>query len=99
MRQFGPLLLFVLITILSSVMSGDIFSSSGSTYPYSLQRTYQFREELISFRLNQIYYVSPHTMRDFRFDGRLKFELDQKVENDILRTLERQCNTAKQRRQ
>lgn len=38
-------------------------------------------------------------MRDFRFDNQLKVQLDQRVEQDTLRTLERQCNTAKQKRQ
>lgn len=34
-------------------------------------------------------------MRDFRYDERLKMQLDHKVEEDTLRTLERQCNAAK----
>ena len=81
------------------MFSGGIFESNGSSYHYSLQRTYQFREELVSYRLSQIYYVSPHTLRDFRFDGRLKYQLDEKVERDVLQSLEKQCNMAKQRRQ
>ena len=68
LRQFGPLLLFVLITVLSSVLSGGLFDAGGASYPYSFQRTYQYREELVTYRLNQIYYVSPYTMRDFKFD-------------------------------
>lgn len=38
------------------------------------------------------------TYRDFRYDEKLKFQLDVKVEEDTLRTLERQCNAAKQKR-
>ena len=85
----GPILLFLFMALMSSVLSGGLFESTGASYPYSLQRTYQFREELVSYRLNQIYYVSPYTARDFRYDGKLKYELDAKVENDTLRTLER----------
>ena len=69
----------------------NIFDAGGASYPYSLQRTYQFREEMVTYRLNQIYYVSPYTARDFRYDVKLKVELDSKVETDTLRTLERQC--------
>ena len=74
---------------MSSVLSGSLFDAGGASYPYSLQRTYQFREELVTYRLNQIYYVSPYTARDFRYDGKLKLELDAKVEQDTLRTLDR----------
>ena len=81
--------------LLSTIMSGGLFDDSGASYPYSLSRTYQYREEMVSYRLNQIYYVSPYTVRDFKYDGRLKFELDQKVERDILRTLDKKCNQAK----
>ena len=81
--------------LLSTILSGSLFDNSGASYPYSLNRTYQYREELVSYRLNQIYYVSAYTMRDFKYDGRLKFELDRKVERDVLRTLDRQCNQAK----
>ena len=95
LRQFGPLILLFFMMILSTVMSGGLFDSSGASYPYSLSRTYQFREELVSYRLNQIYYVSAYTARDFKYDGRLKFELDQKVEKDVLRKLDRQCNQAR----
>ena len=38
------------------------------------------------------------TVRDFRYDEKLKIQLDHKVEDDTLRTLERQCNAAKQKR-
>ena len=99
LRQFGPLILFFGLMLLSTILSGSLFDNSGASYPYSLNRTYQYREELVSYRLNQIYYVSTYTMRDFKYDGRLKFELDRKVEKDVLRTLDRQCNQAKQRRQ
>ena len=52
----------------------------------------------MTYRLSQIYYVSTSTYRDFRYDEKLKYQLDQKVEDDTLRTLERQCNAAKQKR-
>ena len=50
---------------------------------------------MATFRLNQVYYVSPYTFRDFRSDPKLKLELDVKVEDDIMRNLEAQCNGAK----
>ena len=89
------MILFFGVMLLSTILSGSLFDNSGASYPYSLNRTYQYREELVSYRLNQIYYVSAYTMRDFKYDGRLKFELDRKVERDVLRTLDRQCNQAK----
>ena len=39
------------------------------------------------------------TYRDFRYEPKLKIELDQRVESDTLKILERQCNTSKQKRQ
>ena len=42
----------------------------------------------MTFRLNQVYYVTPYTLRDFRTEPRLKQELDIKIEEDILRNLE-----------
>jgi hypothetical protein len=44
---------------------------------------------MVSYRLHQIYFVSMSTYRDFRYDEKLKFQLDVKVEEDTLRTLER----------
>ena len=52
---------------------------------------------MVTYRLSQIYYVSRSTSRDFTYDNNLKVQLDQKVEEDTMRTLERQCNAAKQK--
>ena len=43
---------------------------------------------MVSYRLNQVYYVTPYTLRDFRDDPSLKKELDVKIEDDIMRNLE-----------
>jgi len=88
------MLLFLFVTLTSSVLSGG-FIQNGAHYNYSLQRTYNYEQQLVTYRLSQIYYVSMHTMKDFRYDDKLKYQLDQKVEEDTLRTLERQCNAAK----
>ena len=92
------MLLFLFVTLFSSALSGG-FIQNGAHYNYSLQRTYNYEQQLVSYRLSQIYFVSMSTMRDFRYDERLKQQLDNKVEEDTLRTLERQCNAAKQKRQ
>ena len=97
LRQFLPLLLFLLVTCMSSILSGG-FIQNGANYNYSLQRTYNYEHQLVTHRLNQIYFVSMSTMRDFRFDDNLKLQLDRKVEDDTLRTLERQCKAAKDKR-
>lgn len=69
------MLLFLFVTLLSSGLSGG-FVSNGAAYNYSLQRTYNYDSQLVTYRLSQIYYVSHSTMRDFRFDEKLKFQLD-----------------------
>ena len=94
LRQMLPMLLFLFVTLFSSMLSGG-FVQNGAHYNYSLQRTYNYENQLVSYRLSQIYFVSATTMRDFRYDERLKMQLDHKVEEDTLRTLERQCNAAK----
>jgi len=43
---------------------------------------------MVSYRLNQVYYVTPYTLRDFRDEPKFKQELDVKIENDIMRNLE-----------
>ena len=74
-RQFLPMLLFLFVTLFSSVLSGG-FIQNGAHYNYSLQRTYNYDQQLVTYRLNQIYYVSLGTYRDFRFDDKLKYQLD-----------------------
>lgn len=53
---------------------------------------------MISYRLEQTYYVQHSTLRDFKYDPKLKIELDQKVEKDIIRRLDQTCTQNKQRR-
>ena len=72
LKQFIPLLFFLFIMLTSSALSGG-FAHNGAHYNYSLQRTYNYEQQLVSYRLNQIYYVSHSAMRDFRFDEKLKF--------------------------
>lgn len=50
-RQFLPMLLFLFVTLSSSIMSGG-FVSNGAAYNYSLQRTYNYEQQLVSYRLN-----------------------------------------------
>ena len=70
-----PMLLFLFVTLMSSAMSGG-FVANGAHYNYSLQRTYNYEHQLVTYRLNQIYYVSMSTMRDFRYEQKLKTQLD-----------------------
>jgi hypothetical protein len=51
-------------------------------------QNYHFREQMVSFRLNQVYYVTPYTLRDFREEPRLKKELDIKIEEEIMHNLD-----------
>ena len=64
-----------------------------------MQRSYQFDQELVSYRLDQVYYVSRMTLRDFRNYNKLKYQLDVQVESDRMKMLERSCNSAKSKRQ
>jgi len=66
------MILFLFVTLVSSVLSGG-FIQNGAHYNYSLQRTYNFDQQLVTYRLDQIYFVSTSTYRDFRFDEKLKF--------------------------
>ena len=75
MRQFLPMLLFLFVTLFSSMLSGG-FVQHGAHYNYSLQRTYNYEQQLVTYRLSQIYYVSRSTQRDFTYDNNLKIQLD-----------------------
>jgi hypothetical protein len=52
-----------------------------------------------SYRLQQIYYVTPYTTRDFRYDNSLKLATDRYVEEEILNRLEAHCTEARRKRQ
>lgn len=52
-----------------------------------------------SYRLQQIYYVTPYAARDFRHDVTLKQHTDNYVEKELLNRLEAHCNEAKRKRQ
>ena len=97
LRQFGPMIFMVAMMFLINIVS-MLGPSNGANYNYSLGHNYQYREQLNTFRINQPYFVTSYTLRDFKDEPRLKQELDKKVEEDILINLERSCNGAKQKR-
>jgi hypothetical protein len=66
LRQYGPLLFFVLISMLFNVMSSGLGEAPGAQYRFDLKPTYAFSERLETYRLNQIYYVSQYTLRDLQ---------------------------------
>jgi hypothetical protein len=55
-------------------------ASSPTIYKYTFTQSYSFPERLSSYRLNQIYYVSPYTIGHFRRDANLKTQTDERVE-------------------
>ena len=71
LRQFGPMLFLLIMMVLINLLS-FAGPTHGSTYNYSLGYNVQFREQLSTYRLNQVYFVTPYTIRDFRSEPRLK---------------------------
>jgi hypothetical protein len=57
-------------------------------YKYSFQQSYTFPEKIETYRLGQIYFVSPYTFRDFRNDNTSKKRTDKQVEEALLQHLE-----------
>ena len=68
-------------------------------YRYSFTQNYSYTDKLVTFRLGQIYYVSPYTSRDIRQEPGLKEKLDKRVEDDVIHQLEKTCNEQKRKRQ
>jgi hypothetical protein len=96
LRQFGPLLFFLIATIMLNWISGSV---GPTVYNYSFQQTYSYPDKMTSYRLQQIYYVTPYTTRDFRYDSSLKQATDRHVEEEILNRLDAHCNEARRKRQ
>ena len=71
--RLAPLFLFLIVTMFFSAASSS-FGSQEHKYAFSFQPSYNYPEKLQTFRMQQVYYVSPYTMRDFRTDreGKLK---------------------------
>ena len=61
-----PIALLMLFVLVSSLLSAGFTETGGAAYPYALQRTTQMRQEMISERINQVYYISAYTFRDFK---------------------------------
>lgn len=68
-------------------------------YKYSFQQNYAYPERQQSYRLQQIYFVSPYTHRDFYSSRKAKEATDKRVEADILSQIQSKCNEAKHKRQ
>ena len=94
LRQFGPMLFIVMLMLLLNLAS-SFGPTHGSTYQYSMGPNFSFRENLSTYRLGASYFVTPYTMRDFRDEPRLKIELDESIEDALIRNVEAQCNGAK----
>lgn len=101
MRQFGPLMFMLLMSMGMNWLGSGAQSSAPAkpSYKFSYERTYSFPEKTSSYRLQQIYYVSPYTLRDFKIDPKLREATDDRVETEILNRLEQHCNEAQRKRQ
>lgn len=99
LRQFGPLLFMLLLSVIMNMASSVLEPPREPIYRYSFQQSYQYSEKLSTYRLNQIYFVNAYTIRDFRVDSTLKEKTDRKVEEEIIYRLEQNCNEANRKRQ
>lgn len=79
--------------------NGEAGQQAKTYYKFSYERTYTFPERIESYRLQQIYYVSPYTTRDFKIDPTLKTATDERVEQEILNRLDHHCSEAQRKRQ
>ena len=85
LKQFAPLLIMVFLSLFLNMLGN--FSGGTPTptlYKFSFQQSYSQPERLSTYRLNQIYFVSPYTIGHFRQDKNLKVQTDERVEQDIL---------------
>ena len=58
------LLLSLLLNSIGNINAGPQIP----VYKYSFHQTYTFPEKIETYRLGQIYFVSPYTLRDFHKD-------------------------------
>jgi hypothetical protein len=54
-----------MLSLIINIIGGS-GEPTGAQYRFSLSANYNFNEQLTSDRLNQIYYVSPYTLRDLQ---------------------------------
>ena len=73
----------ILLSVVINI-AGNMGTAAPPVYRYSFSQTYSYPEKLQTYRLQQMYYVSPYTVRDFRHDASMKKSTDQKVEEEIL---------------
>jgi len=64
-------------------------------YKFSFTQSYNYPHKLISTNLNQIYWVNKYTVYDFNHNMNLKFNTDDKVEEEVIRRLDKRCNESK----
>mmetsp|Transcript_782 Transcript_782/g.1396 ORF Transcript_782/g.1396 Transcript_782/m.1396 type:complete len:91 (+) Transcript_782:508-780(+) len=58
-----------------------------------------FPHKLVSQNLNQIYFVNQNAIYDFQRSINKKYKTDDKVEEEVLRRLDRKCGESKKQRQ
>lgn len=105
LRQFLPLLFVVFMSLLTGITSDAATYSQHQQQPrirdykFSFSQSYAFPHQLQTNNLNQVYFVNDHALRDFRQASERKLRTDDRVEDEVIRRLEKKCQESQRQRQ
>jgi hypothetical protein len=73
--QAGPLLLIIFVMLLSSLFTLTPGGGSVKNYSFSYQQSYNFPVQVLSYRLNQNYFISQWSANELRQDLNKKYKV------------------------
>ena len=102
LKQFLPLLFVVVMSLLTGLTS-DVSNNYSHQqqaprvrdYKFSFSQSYSFPHQLQTNNLNQVYFVNDYALSDFRHASERKLRTDDRVEDEVVRRLERKCAESK----
>ena len=107
LKQFLPLLFVIFMSFITSLTS-DATTSYGASqaghqprvrdYKFSFSQSYAYPHQLQTNNLQQVYYVNDYALYDFRQSSERKLRTDDRVEDEVIRRLEKKCQESKKQR-
>ena len=68
-------------------------------YKFSFSQSYAYPHQLQTNNLNQVYFVNDYALYDFRQASERKLRTDDRVEDEVIRRLEKKCSESQKQRQ
>lgn len=104
LRQFLPLLFVVFMSLLTGLTSDASSYSHHEAQPrvrdykFSFSQSYAYPHQLQTSNLNQLYFVNDQALYEFRRASERKLRTDDRVEDEVIRRLEKKCSESKKQR-